>query len=93
MLRWAGQLNLDAGGQVIWFKLERDLWFRDGVGGACYIRMPFTGPCVIEDQGLGNGLHISCTLEKGYCDLVSGFDNKLVQFRVVGRLETFQRVE
>ena len=55
--------------------------------------MPFTGPCVIEDQGLGNGLYISCTLEKGYYDLVPGFDNKLVQFRVVGRLETFQRVE
>ena len=68
-------------------------WFRDGVCCSYHLRVPFTGPCVIEHQRLDNRLHIACTLEKGYCDLVSGFDNKLVQFRVVGRLETFQRVE
>jgi len=68
-------------------------WFRDGIGRSYHLRVPFTGPCVIEHQCLDYRLHIACTLEEGYCDLVPGFGHELVQFHVMGRPEAVQCVE
>ena len=67
--------------------------FRDGIGRSDHLRVPFTGPCVIEHQCLDYRLHIVCTLEEGYCDLVPGFGHELVQFHVMGRPEAVQCVE
>ena len=65
----------------------------DGVVGSCSLHIPLTGPCVIEDQGFGNCLYVSCTLKESYCDLIPGFDDELVHFRVVGWPETVQCVQ